>query len=67
MVDSEFSSVSAAVFVSGVGRAGVISASMELDKGCVGPSNIGAVGNGSSAIEADVASPPTSDDESVNP
>jgi hypothetical protein len=67
MVDSEFSSVSAAVFVSGVGRAGVISASMELDKGCVGPSNIGAVGNGSSAIEADVGSPPTSDDESVNP
>jgi hypothetical protein len=66
MIDTGLSGVIAAVFVSGVGRAGVVSASTEFDKSCVGSSNNGAVGNESLAIEADVGCALISGDESVS-
>jgi hypothetical protein len=57
MVGSETSSVVANVLVSGVESIGVISASVELDKDCIGSTSSEAVGSGSSVIGVDVVSP----------
>jgi hypothetical protein len=49
--------VVANVLVSGVESIGVISASVELDKDCIGSTSSEAVGSGSSVIGVDVVSP----------
>jgi len=66
MVDSETSSVIAKVLVPDIGRVGVISESTELDNNCVGSTGNVAIGNASSATDADVGISVTIDGESVS-